>query len=133
MTVIYFILFYLNLWLNIYFLNNFVNTRGYPWISTGMKKIDGYRITDTNEYGYRYGTNIYLTGRVRGSYYPYPTRPALLTSLDAILIVPFIVISNLSKSMNFQIFLFILIMTKELHYFRKKKYHHKEVLEIFIL
>jgi len=34
----YFILFYLNLWLNIYFLNNFVNTRGYPWISAGMKK-----------------------------------------------------------------------------------------------
>jgi len=28
--------------LNIYFLNNFVNTRGYSWISAGMKKIDGY-------------------------------------------------------------------------------------------
>jgi len=30
MTIMYFILFYLNLLLNIYFLNNFVNTRGYP-------------------------------------------------------------------------------------------------------
>jgi len=42
MTMMYFILFYLNLWLNIYFLNNFVNTRGYPWIPVDMKKIDGY-------------------------------------------------------------------------------------------
>jgi len=46
MTVMYFILFYLNLWLNICFLNNFVNTRGYPWIPANMKKIDGYHITD---------------------------------------------------------------------------------------
>jgi len=38
----YFILFYLNLWLNIYFLNNFANIRGYPWIPTDMKKIGGY-------------------------------------------------------------------------------------------
>jgi len=30
MTVMYFILFYLNLWLNICLLNNFVNTCGYP-------------------------------------------------------------------------------------------------------
>ena len=36
------ILFYLNLWLNIYFLNNFVNTYKYPWIFADMKKIDGY-------------------------------------------------------------------------------------------
>jgi len=42
MRVVYFILFYLNLWLNIYFLNNFVNTRGYPWIPADMKKIYGY-------------------------------------------------------------------------------------------
>jgi len=42
MTVMYFILFYLNLWLNIYLLNNFVNIRGYPWIPADMKKIDGY-------------------------------------------------------------------------------------------
>jgi len=42
MTVMYFILFYLNLLLNIDFLNNFVNTRGYPWIPADMKKIDGY-------------------------------------------------------------------------------------------
>jgi len=42
MTMMYFILFYLNLWLNIYFLNNFVNTRGYSWIPANMKKIDGY-------------------------------------------------------------------------------------------
>jgi len=42
MTMMYFILFYLNLWLNIYFLNNFVNSRGYSWISADMKKIDGY-------------------------------------------------------------------------------------------
>jgi len=26
-------------------------------------------------YGYGYRTNIYPAGRVRGSYYPYPTRP----------------------------------------------------------
>ena len=42
MTMMYSILFYLNLWLNIYSLNNFVNTRGYPWIPADMKKIDGY-------------------------------------------------------------------------------------------
>jgi len=42
MTVMYFILFYLNLWLNIYFLNNFVNTREYSWIPADMKKIGGY-------------------------------------------------------------------------------------------
>jgi len=34
--------FYFNLWLNIYFLNNFVNTRGYQWIPADMKKIGGY-------------------------------------------------------------------------------------------
>jgi len=34
--------FYFILWLNIYFLNNFVNTRGYSWISADMKKIDEY-------------------------------------------------------------------------------------------
>ena len=42
MIVMYFILFYLNLWLNICFLNNFANTRGYPWIPVNMKKIGGY-------------------------------------------------------------------------------------------
>jgi len=42
MKVMYFILFYLNFWLNIYFLNNFVNTRAYPWIPKNMKKIGGY-------------------------------------------------------------------------------------------
>jgi len=42
MTMMHFILFYLNLWLNIYFLNNFVNIHGYPWILADMKKIDGY-------------------------------------------------------------------------------------------
>jgi len=38
MTMMYFILFYLNLGLNICFLNNFVNTHGYPWIPADMKK-----------------------------------------------------------------------------------------------
>ena len=42
MHFIYFILFYLNLWLNICFLNNFANTRRYPWIPANMKKIGGY-------------------------------------------------------------------------------------------
>jgi len=42
MIVMYFILFYLNLWLNIYFLNNIVNTCGYPWIPADMKKIGEY-------------------------------------------------------------------------------------------
>ena len=40
--VMYFILFYLNLWLNICFLNNFVNICGYPWIAADIKKIGGY-------------------------------------------------------------------------------------------
>jgi len=40
--MMHFILFYLNLWLNIYFLNNFANTHGYPWIPADMKKIGGY-------------------------------------------------------------------------------------------
>jgi len=39
----YFILFYLNLWLNIYFLINFANTRGYPWIPVDIKNIGGYQ------------------------------------------------------------------------------------------
>jgi len=38
MIVMYFILFYLNLWFNIYFLN----THGYPWIPVDMKTIGGY-------------------------------------------------------------------------------------------
>jgi len=51
-----------------------------------MKKIDGYPHngypTDMGtgmgqifiqQVGYRYETNIYPAGRVRGSYYPYPT------------------------------------------------------------
>jgi len=58
MTVMYFILFYLNLWLNIYFLNNFVNTREYPWIPADMKKIDGY---PHNEYPTDMGMG---TGRI---------------------------------------------------------------------
>jgi len=40
MTVMYF--FFLNLWLNIYFLNNFVNTHEYSWILADIKKIDEY-------------------------------------------------------------------------------------------
>jgi len=56
--VFYFILFYLNLWLNIYFLNNFVNTRGYPWIPINIKKIDGYPY---NGYPTNMGTS---TGRI---------------------------------------------------------------------
>jgi len=38
MTAMYFILFYLNLWLNIYLLNNFVIPAG----TRGYEKIDGY-------------------------------------------------------------------------------------------
>jgi len=30
---------------------------------------------DTDRYGYGYGVDIYPAGRVRGSYYSYPTRP----------------------------------------------------------
>jgi len=33
-------------------------------------------------YGYGYGANTYLVGRVRGSYYPYPTRPVDIFTLD---------------------------------------------------
>jgi len=36
--MMYFILFYLNLKLNIYFLNIFVNIHGYRWIPADMKK-----------------------------------------------------------------------------------------------
>ena len=69
MTVIYFILFYLNLWLNICFLNNFVNIHGicgYMWIWKNRRVPD--------EYGYEYGTDIYPS-RVWRNYYSYPTRP----------------------------------------------------------
>jgi len=38
MTVMYFILFEFMIK---FFLNNFVNTRGYPWIPTDMEKIGG--------------------------------------------------------------------------------------------
>ena len=82
MTMMYFILFYLNLWLNIYFLNNFVNTRGYPylWIPADMKKIDGYA---HNGYPMDMDTG---TGRIfiqRVGYGEATTRslPAPLTSL----------------------------------------------------
>jgi len=40
MTMMYFILF--EFMIKYLFLNNFVNTCGYPWISADMKKIDGY-------------------------------------------------------------------------------------------
>ena len=63
MTVMYFILFYFNLWLNICFLNNFVNTHGYPWILTYKKKIGGYPY----RYGYGYETDIYPASKVRGT------------------------------------------------------------------
>ena len=80
MTMMYFILFYLNLWINIYFLNNFVNTRGYPWIPADMKKIDGY---SHNEYLMDMGTG---TGRIFIQWVGYGgattrTLPAPLTSL----------------------------------------------------
>ena len=53
-NVFYLILFYLNLWLNIYFLNNFANTCRYPWIPANMKKIGGY---PHNGYPTDMGTN----------------------------------------------------------------------------
>jgi len=76
----YFILFYLNLWLNIYFLNNFVNTRGYPCIPAYMKKVDRY---PHNGYPTNMGTD---TGQIfiqRVGYGGATTRtlPAPLTSL----------------------------------------------------
>ena len=60
MTIMYFILFYLNLWLNICFLNNFVNIRGYLWIPTDIKKIGRYLHNG-------YPTDMDM-GRVRGKY-----------------------------------------------------------------
>jgi len=72
--------FYLNLWLNICFLNNFVNIREYPWIPVDMKKKGGY---PHNEYLTDMGTS---TGRIfiqRIRYGEATTRtlPAPLTSL----------------------------------------------------
>ena len=66
---------------NICFLNNFVNTRGYPWIPADMKKIDGYPHN-------RYPTDMGMgTGQIfiqRVGYGGATTRilPAPLTSLE---------------------------------------------------
>jgi len=62
------------------FLNNFVNTHGYPWIPADMKKINGY---PHNRYPTNMGTG---TGRIfiqRVGYGGATTRtlPASLTSL----------------------------------------------------
>jgi len=76
----YFILIYLNLWLNIYFLNNFANTCGYPWIHADMNKIDRY---SHNEYSTDMGTStrqIFIQ-RVGYGGATTCTLPALLTSL----------------------------------------------------
>jgi len=82
-TVMYFILFYLNLWLIIYFLNNFVNTRGYLWIPANMKEIGRY---PHNGYPMDMGTG---TGRIfiqqvgyGGATTRTRTLPAPLTSLN---------------------------------------------------
>jgi len=76
----YFILFYLNLWLNFLFLINFVNTRGYPWIPANMKKIDGYPhngyLTDMGT-----GTGQIFIQRVGYEGATTRTLPAPLTSL----------------------------------------------------
>jgi len=63
------------------FSNNFVNTRGYPWISADMKKIDGY---PHNGYSTDIDTGQIFIQQigVRGSYYPYPTRPVNISSLN---------------------------------------------------
>ena len=46
-----------------------MDTRGYE----KNRRIPAQWIPDG--YGYEYGANIYLAGRVRGSYYSYPTCP----------------------------------------------------------
>ena len=46
-----------------------MDTRGYE----KNKRIPAQWIPDG--YGYGYGADIYPAGRVRRSYYPYPTRP----------------------------------------------------------
>jgi len=69
----YALYFYLNLWLNM-LLNIKILFCKYPQVLMDIKKICGYPHNGyPHEYGYKYGTNIYPTGRVRGSYYPYPT------------------------------------------------------------
>jgi len=76
----YFILFYLNLWLNICFFNNFANTREYPWIPADMKKIGGY---PHNGYSTDMGTGTWHIFIQRVGYGGVTTRtlPAPLTSL----------------------------------------------------
>jgi len=73
-------IFYLNLWLNICFLNNFANIHGYPWISTDMKKIGGYPhngyLTDMD-----IGTGRIFIQRVGYEGATTRTLPAPLTSL----------------------------------------------------
>jgi len=86
MIVMYFILFYLNLWLNICFLNNFINTREYPWIPADMKKIGRY---PHNGYPTDMDTS---TGRIFIQRVGYggattPTLPALLTSLQLPMVI----------------------------------------------
>jgi len=53
----------------------FVDTRGYPRIFADIKKICGYPYNEyPHKYGDEYKVYIYLTSRVKGSHYPYPTR-----------------------------------------------------------
>jgi len=75
--------FYLNLWLNICFLNNFANTRGYPWILADMKKIGRY---PHNGYSTDMGTGMGQIFIQHVGYGAATTRtiPAPLTSLDSL-------------------------------------------------
>jgi len=61
-----------------------VGTRGY-------KKINGYPHNEysTDGYGYGYVADIYPTGRVRESYYPYPTRPVDIPTLHGSILIVF--------------------------------------------
>jgi len=69
--VFYFILF--EFMIKYLFLNNFINTRGYPWISAGMKKIDGYPHNGYPTYmGMGTGDNI--------NFYHYPSYISLAKS-----------------------------------------------------
>ena len=104
MTMMYFILFYLNLWLNIYFLNNFVTTCGYPWIPADMKKIDGYL---HNGYPTNMDTGTWRIFIQRVGYGEATTRslPAPLTSLAGS-ILALIVVDQVHVLFSFLIIIF---------------------------
>ena len=93
----------MHLWWNIYFLNNFVNSRGYK---KRRRVPDGY--------GYGYGTNIYPVDKVKESYYQYPICPVGIPSHNIELIMYYF--------LNFIIGIFLLTSKPIIYLYLSRSY-----------